>query len=104
MPARNAKTYSFTTLAGATATRPLPENPNRVSLMIQNTGANLGNVRFGAPVQAPGSDLAFAPGAIVKWDFPETCPLESVNLFSTASTTWCIVEGTDPMRANGGRP
>ena len=94
MPVRN-KTYPLTTAAGAASTRPVPTNPNRVSLIIQNTGANPGQVRFAEPGQGVGADMLWVAGFIFKWDQADTCPKEAINVSSTLATTWVIVEGTN---------
>lgn len=93
MPVRN-KTYNFVTPTPAGVTqRPVPENPNRVSLVIQNTGAQPGQVRFGAPNLTAAQDFTWAAGQFTKWDQADTCPLDSVNLNSAAATTWTVMEG-----------
>lgn len=92
MPLVN-KTYPVVSQAGGASTRPLSDNPSRKSLIIQNTGGNPGQVRFGAANQGPGADLTFIAGQMERWDQPGTCPLESVNLSAVLGTTWCIVEG-----------
>jgi hypothetical protein len=99
LPANNAvsrqtKTYLGVSQASAqlVSISPVPTNPRRLGLMIQNTGLNPGFCRFGAPVTGNGSDLLFAPGAVIKWDQSDTVPLESINLASIAGTTWCLME------------
>lgn len=92
MPVRN-KTYNLVTLAGAGSVRPLPENPKRASLFIQNTSGVPGRLRFGANCQGPGQDITWPAGKWEKWDTSDTCPLDSVNLASDANCTWLIMEG-----------
>lgn len=93
MPVRN-KTYPLATAAGGVSVRPLPSNPNRVSLIIQNTGANPGQVRFAEPNQGVGADMLWVAGFLFKWDQADNCPTEAINLSSVLATTWVIVEGT----------
>lgn len=92
MPPRSTKTYTIATGPGAPSSTPVPANPLRIGLFIQNTSANAGTSRLGTPVQGNGSDMLFAAGASQKWDQAETCPLESVNLSSAALVTWCVIE------------
>lgn len=101
MPLRRTKTYQVVTAAGAASTRPVPENPKRVGFVIQNTGANPGLLRFGAPVASNGSDLTIAAGDRFTWNQADTCPLESMNFASTLTTTWCVMEIVGGEGANG---
>lgn len=92
MPLRSAKTYTVVTPAAVTNAAPVPQNPKRLAIRIQNTGANAGLARFGGPVQTNGSDMLFAAGASEKWDQEGTFPLESINFYSLLGTTWSVVE------------
>jgi hypothetical protein len=97
MPARSNKTYVATTVANAASIRLVPTNPRRISLMIQNTGAVTGNVRFGGSTQGGVNDFEFPSGLIFKWDQADTCPLEDINLSTPgggANGSWVIMEGT----------
>lgn len=71
-----------------------PANPKRIALLIQNTGANPGLVRFEEPIQGDGSDLLFAAGAGLLWDRADTCPVSAINVGSALGTTFAIVETT----------
>lgn len=75
-----------------------PAVNDRVYLLIQNTGANPGQVQFKDPIKQDGSALLFAAGAGLIWDRPETCPTDAITCFSTLGTTFAIMEG---VRANG---
>lgn len=91
--ARTAKTYTIVSAALDTKAAPVPQNPKRLAIRIQNTGAQPGLARFGGPVQGNGSDMLFAAGsAPEKWDQEGTCPLESINFYSAAGTTWSVTE------------
>lgn len=75
--------------------RVAPGNPNRTLLLIQNTGANPGFLRFSEACKGDGSDILLAAGsAPLVWDQADTCPVEAVNLASILGTTWAINEGT----------
>lgn len=91
-PSRTTKTYTVVTAALDTKTAPVPANPKRLAVRIQNTGGSAGLARFGGPVQANGSDMLFAAGASEKWDQQGTFPLESLNFYSLGGTTWSVVE------------
>lgn len=92
---RSTKTYLAISGPTQTTRAPvLPTNPARLALFIQNTGANPGLVRFGGPTQGNLSDILFAAGAWIKWDRPDSCPLEAVAVSSAAATAWCIMETT----------
>ncbi len=94
MPASRTKTYLVKAAPGdTTGTPPIPTNPRRLGLIIQNTGAAPGLVRFGDTVKNDGSDLLLAAGTFAPaWSTPETTPVESVNFFSTTGTTFCVIE------------
>jgi hypothetical protein len=92
---RKSKTYQVVTQAGAASIRPVPENPHRIGLFIQNTSANPGLVHLGAATAMNGSDILFAAGQIVRWDQGDTCPVEGVNFSSTLQVTWCVIETID---------
>lgn len=96
-PDRNEKHYGGLAVAGSntpqTSVRVAPTNPKRILLMIQNTGANAGLVRFEEPIQGDGSDILFAPGAGLLFDRGDTCPQGAVNVGSSAGTTFTILEG-----------
>lgn len=75
------------------STPPIPTNPRRLGLIIQNTGSTPGLVRFGDTVKNDGSDLLLAAGEFAPpWSQPETTPIESVNFFSSDGTTFCVIE------------
>lgn len=97
MPATN-KHYPLASAAGGANTRPLPANDKRVSIVVQNTGGNPGQVRFADPTQGVGFDFTLAPGDTFKWDQADTCPTEALNLSSTYGTTWAVMEGVDQMK------
>jgi hypothetical protein len=90
------KPYNVTSVAAAPSQQPVPANPKRVSLIIQNTGANVGYVRFGTSTQGVGLDFEWTAGFLLKWDQADTCPKEGINLSSVAGTTWAIMEGIWP--------
>lgn len=91
---RNSKTYFVQTgTTGADpSVPPVPTNPARIGLIIQNTGANPGVLRFGGPPQGAGKDLAFSAGQREPWLQSDTTPLEAIYFLSAAATTWCVVE------------
>lgn len=74
--------------------RVAPAAPDRTLLLIQNTGANPGLLRFSESCKGDGSDLVIAVGSFWLWDQADTCPVEAVNLASVLGTTWAILEGT----------
>jgi hypothetical protein len=75
------------------STPPIPTNPRRIALVIQNTGAAPGLVRFGDTVKNDGSDLLLAAGMFAPpWQTPETTPIESINFFSQNGTTFAVLE------------
>lgn len=96
MPARKTKTYTVVSGPGATTQASVPENPKRIGLFMQNTGGTLGIARFGGPTQGNGSDMQFSAGKDIKWDNPDTCPQESINVSSAAALTWCVIETVGP--------
>ena len=92
--ARSIKVYPLNTAnvaAAGVATPQIPVNPSRISLFIQNTGANGGYVRFGSPNQGQGFDVTVVPLGSFKWDQADTCPTEA--LYFTGNTSWCVMEG-----------
>lgn len=89
---RKTKTYPAVSGPGASTDPVLPQNPERLALYIQNTGANPGVYRLGGPPQGSGQDPALTAGSREKWDQVDTCPLESVSVQSAAATTWVIME------------
>lgn len=84
--------------------RVAPLAPNRTLLVVQNTGANPGLLRFGEPCKGDGTDLVVAAGAFVSWDQADTCPVEAINLVSILGTSWAILEGLTPESADGSAP
>jgi hypothetical protein len=94
MPAVRTKTYLVKAAPGVTTgTPPIPTNPRRIALFVQNTGAAPGLVRLGDTVKNDGSDILLASGEFIPpWQTPETCPVETVNFFSTDGTTFCVIE------------
>lgn len=95
MPLRRTKTYQVVTAAAAPSIRPVPENPRRVAIFVQNTGVNPGVMRFGGATAGNGSDIAFATLATLILNQADTCPLESLNFSSVLATTWCVMETVD---------
>lgn len=91
--ALNTKQYVVVCAAAAKSKRAAPDLKNRMSLYIQNTGANAGLVRFGSDCRGDGGDILLASGNALKWDIPETTPNESLNFMSVAGTTFCVYEG-----------
>lgn len=95
---RADKHYGAAPLAGTNnptgSLRVTPANPKRISLLIQNTGANPGLVRFEEPIQGNGSDLLFAAGAGLLWDKSDACPVSAINVGSELGTSFAIVETT----------
>jgi hypothetical protein len=94
MPAPRTKTYLVKVAAGVNPTTPpVPTNPRRVGLFIQNTGGTPGLMRFADPVKGDGSDIAVAAGAILPpWTQADTTPREAINFFSQNGTTFCVME------------
>jgi hypothetical protein len=92
---RKTKTYVFASGPGQDLGAPVPQNPTRIAITIQNTGANPGVMRFGAPPQGSGQDFAWSAGFLYGWDQRDTCPQEAVFLASVAATSWVIVETVD---------
>lgn len=94
MPA--SKHYGFLTAA---ATQPdaavSPDNAGRVSLFIQNTGANPGLLRFGNPCKVDGTDIAVAAGAAIQFNENSAIIRQSFWLYSALATTWAIVEAVN---------
>jgi hypothetical protein len=94
LQASRTKIYLVKAAPGdTTGNPPIPTNPRRLGLVIQNTGAAPGLVRFGDTVKNDGSDLLLAAGEFAPaWLTPETTPIESVNFFSESGTTFCVIE------------
>ncbi len=72
-----------------------PQNPKRIGLSIQNTGANPLLLQFNNKVKGDGSDLAIAAGVLLHWHTPETCPQGSIHIGSVLGTTCAILEGNE---------
>lgn len=89
---RKTKTYPVVTQAGGASIQPVPQNPSRIALFVQNTSVNPGLMRLGDPTQGQGSDILFAAGAFILWDQPDSCPLEALNFSSVLLATWCVME------------
>ena len=104
MPAGDRITMQYgTTLAAGTDTpassvriSPKAGAGRRTLLMIQNTGANPGLVRFGEPILGDGTDLLFTPGSGLLFDRASTCPEGAINLGSNLGTTFAILEQVTP--------
>lgn len=79
-----------------TSVRVVPGNPERTMLVIQNTGANAGLVRFEEPVQGDGGDILFEAGSGLVWDRAATCPEAAINVGSLLGTTFSITEQVTP--------
>lgn len=94
MPAPRTKTYLVKAAAGiAPTTPPVPTNPRRIALLIQNTGQSPGLVRFSDPVKNDGSDIMVAAGVILPpWTQGDTTPREAINFFSAIGTTFAVME------------
>jgi len=96
-PDRNEKHYGGLAKAGTnnaqTSVRVTAANPKRILLMIQNTGANPGLVRFEEPIQGDGSDMLFESKSGLVFDRSDTCPQGAVNIGSELGTTFMIMEG-----------
>ena len=94
MPRSKAKQYRVIVKAGENV-RPAPHTPERVLLFIQNTGANPLQVSFEdeAGEAVDGGDFILTSMAYMKFDNPDTCPSESVNLRSALGTTAAVLEG-----------
>lgn len=69
-----------------------PGNPDRSMLLVQNTGANIGLLRFGGAVLGDGSDTSFDPGAGLLFDRATTCPEASIYIGSVLGTTFSFTE------------
>lgn len=95
MPART-KQYRVlvpaNTNTNAASVRAAPQTPGRVSLWIQNTGANPGLLRFKENIQGDLGDFTLAPGAFFPTDLSSPCPTEAINVGSAAGTTFAILE------------
>jgi hypothetical protein len=90
---RRSKHYLVRADAGAVEpTPPVSGNPGRIGLLVQNTGGNLGLLRFNGPPLGDGSDIQLGAGDSFKWEHCETTPTESLNFFSTAGTTFAVLE------------
>lgn len=75
-----------------TSVRVAAGNPERTMLLIQNTGANDGLVRFGGPILGDGTDILFTAGSGLLWDREMTCPESSMDFGSALGTTFTITE------------
>jgi hypothetical protein len=93
MPRAKIRQYGVQSKAGEKSTRPTPAVGDRIFLVIQNTGANPGLLRFGGPVRGDGSDLLFAAGsAPLIFDQADSCPNDDLNFQSTLGTSWAVLE------------
>ena len=84
-------TYGVTLPAAVARNGVAPNQPKRVQLLIQNTGANPATVKFGQPCNSALDGFVLAAGALLNLHDP--CPPESLNFFSTLGTTLSIYEG-----------
>lgn len=92
MARTNLKQYVVIAQA-ATDVKPTPAVKSRIMLQIQNTGTNPGLVRFGGPVRRDGGDMLLAAGQFSPlFDRQETCPNDSLSFYSTAGTTFSVIE------------
>lgn len=93
---RVLKQYAVTSPVGSntpqTSVQISPNNDRRISLIIQNTGANPGLLQFSNPVKGDGSDLTIAALGILILNQDTTCPTEAINVGSALATTWAILE------------
>lgn len=111
MPATKLETKQYRAVSIATAAAGFPAaskrlspqtdsaTATRVSLIVQNTGANPGLVHFAEQVQADGSDIVLGAGERLEYKDARTTPREALNLGSILGTTWAIIEGVE--RSNG---
>lgn len=88
---RKTKTYPAVTGPGTPTDAICSENPTRLAIFVQNTGANPGILRFGTPTQQT-ANIAVAAGAWFNWDQADTSPQEAVFVQSQLATTWTIME------------
>lgn len=88
---RKTKTYPAVTGPGAPNEAICSENPTRIGLFVQNTGANPGVLRIGTPTQQT-ANITFTAQMWINWDQADTCPLEAVFVQSPLATTWTIME------------
>lgn len=94
MPRRTKHYLVAATNSTVAIAPPVPTNPKRIALLVQNTGAQLVLMRFTQPVNQDGSDVAIAAGAIVRWDQSDTAPLEAIFFFcgNAAGSTVAVLE------------
>lgn len=85
-----ATTDTSGTIAAASNVVALPLNAARQLLVISNTGTNPMVLRFGAVASATAGHLIAAGASLV---LDAKCPTGSVNLFSTAGTTYTVTTG-----------
>lgn len=72
-----------------------PYTARRNLLLIQNTGANQLNIRFGSPAFGGNDEFQLASGD--RLPFTDTVPVQSLNLYApNGDTTVCIIEGLEP--------
>jgi len=96
MPAINqnisGQQYVIRVTAGESVAGAAPNTPNRRLLIIQNTGANQGNLRFDNQAgSTTGADFVFVPGQIEKFSDNE-CPTDRLNFYSLLGTTFAVYE------------
>lgn len=81
------------TVAAGTGQTASPDTPRRNYLLIKN-GAGAATLKFGYPASGAVSDeYPMAANEILEFD--TVVPITSVNVFSTAGTTFSILEGVD---------
>lgn len=91
-PDRKIKQYQGVSPAGGDSVRITPQVPGRLLLIIQNTGMNSGHLHFQEACTSGGEDFLFAPGEVMKFDNPLSCPEAAINVESDLGTTWAILE------------
>ena len=90
----NYKQYNVVLTAAEVYSAPFtPQGPNRVGLIIQNTGDNPALIRFEIGVQFDGGDFELAPGAMLPWTHPDNCPHSQISAYSELGTTLAVLEG-----------
>lgn len=90
-PEINFKQYLVTVPALTKLPGVGPNNPKRVYLRVQNTGANPLLFRFGEDIQLDQSDIVIIAGDSVTFNDP--CVTLRTSFYSVAGTTVSIVEG-----------
>lgn len=85
------KQYVVTMLAGAILEGVSPNNPTRIYMRIQNTGANPMFVRFDNNIQLDNGDTIIMPGDAEV--FKDPCPVDRVSYYSALGTTASVIEG-----------